>query len=292
MTEPEVDPDPGQASPAALSPLRVDNVSVTFGGVRAIVDVSVEIRPATIVSIIGPNGAGKTTLLNSVCSLVPKSHGTVHHYDREITKWSPSRIAASGVGRSFQDPRLLEDATVLENVLCGVHCTVGYGLAEQVFRRRKIHRCEAAARDSAIEILELVQLARFAQTRASELAYGARKIVDIVRATVSKPSLLLLDEPSSGLDRKERSQVESMLLTIHESYGIPMLVVEHHMDLVRRISDQVIGLVSGSVALAGAPDDVLDSAEFRALIVGGLPSSGLSGPLASEADEEATEWLS
>jgi ABC-type branched-subunit amino acid transport system ATPase component len=256
--------------------LVVDAVSVEFGGVHAIKDVSLHVGPDDIVSIIGPNGAGKTTLLNAVCSVVPKSAGMVRHGDVDITRTHPSRIARGGVGRSFQDPQLLEDSTVLENILCGAHTTIGYSLLDQIVRRGRVHRREAALASEAAELLDLVGLRDVIDVDASELPYGPRKIVDIIRATIGRPSILLLDEPSSGLDRSERKRVEEMLLAIHDRYSIPMLVVEHHMDLVRRISDQVVGLISGAVAMSGRPGDVLDSAEFLALIVGATSSAAAS----------------
>ncbi|MGE0309457.1 MAG: ABC transporter ATP-binding protein [Acidimicrobiia bacterium] len=253
--------------------LTVEHVTVEFGGLRAIDDVTFEIGSDQIVSIVGPNGAGKTTLLNAICGAVTKSHGQVIHNGIDISQTHPSKIARHGIGRSFQDPQLLEDATVLENVLCGAHTTIGYNLADQIYRRRRVRRLEKAATERACELLELVGLPGMLHVDASELAYGARKIVDIVRATMSQPMLLLLDEPSSGLDRGERHQVEQMLMSIRRQFGIPMLVVEHHMDLVRRISDRVVGLIAGGVAASGTPSEVLDSEDFRAQITGAVSTT-------------------
>ncbi len=248
--------------------IEVRAVSVAFGGVRALTDVSTSVGAREIVAVIGPNGAGKTTLLNAICGLVRKSSGEVSHYGADVTNAHPARIAQGGLGRSFQDPRLVDSATVIENVLSGAHATVGYSLLDQVARRRKVGRREHAARTQARELLDLFGLGQFAEVNARHLAYGPRKMVDIVRATISRPSVLLLDEPSSGLDVAERARVEGMLLMIHREFRIPMLVVEHHMDLVRAVSGRVLGLVSGSVAMEGPTDDVLDSEEFRATMTG------------------------
>jgi branched-chain amino acid transport system ATP-binding protein len=267
VSEPEVATDAtlgGRGVPA----IEVDALSVTFGGVRALVDITASVNAREIVAIIGPNGAGKSTLLNAICGLVRKSDGTVRHFDKDISAASSTNIARGGIGRSFQDPPLLDSSTVIENILCGAHTTIGYTLTDQVFRRRKVARREREARAEAIELLQLAGLEHVADIPARELSYGARKMVDIVRATVSKPSVLLLDEPSSGLDRVERARVEDMLLTIHRIFDLPMLVVEHHMDLVRAISHQVLGLVSGTVAMLGPTDEVLDSDEFRATMTG------------------------
>jgi branched-chain amino acid transport system ATP-binding protein len=267
VSEPEVATDSTLGDRDAHA-IEVNALSVTFGGVRALIDITASVKAREIVAIIGPNGAGKTTLLNAICGLVRKSHGTVRHFDNDISAASSTNVARGGIGRSFQDPPLLDSSTVIENILCGAHTTIGYTLADQVFRRGKVARREREARAAAIDLLQLAGLEHLADIPARELSYGARKVVDIVRATVSKPSVLLLDEPSSGLDGVERARVEVMLLTIHRMFDLPMLVVEHHMDVVRAISDHVLGLVSGTVAMRGPTDEVLDSEEFRASMTG------------------------
>ncbi len=246
-------PDGTQRDALHPSAIEVRALSVAFGGLRALTDVSASVSADHIVAVIGPNGAGKTTLLNAICGLVPKANGEVRHYGRDVTNAHPTTIAQRGVGRSFQDPRLIDSFSVLENVLCGAHATIGYSLADQVFRRLKVARRERKARADAKELLDLFGLADLADVEAGRLAYGPRKMVDIVRATISRPSVLLLDEPSSGLDRAERARIENMLLMIHKEFHIPMMIVEHHMDLVRAVADRVLGLASGSVALHG-PD--------------------------------------
>ena len=263
------------------SAIEVRALSVAFGGVRALTDVSASVSARQIVAIIGPNGAGKTTLLNAVCGLVPKASGEVRHYGREVTTARPTRIAQSGVGRSFQDPRLIDSVSVLDNVLCGAHATIGYSLADQVIRRIKVGRRERQARADARELLDLFGLVHLAGLEAGRLAYGPRKMVDMVRATISRPSVLLLDEPSSGLDRAERARIEDMLLMIHKEFQIPLLLVEHHMDLVRAVAHRVLGLVSGSVAMEGPTSQVLDSDEFRATMTG---NSFAGGQKAATAD--------
>ncbi len=242
------------------SAIEVRALSVAFGGLRALTDVSASVNADHIVAIIGPNGAGKTTLLNAICGLVPKASGEVRHY--------PTKIAQRGVGRSFQDPRLIDSLSVLENVLCGAHATIGYSLADQVIHRLKVGKAERKARANAKELLDLFSLADLADVAAGRLAYGPRKMVDIVRATISRPSVLLLDEPSSGLGRAERARIENMLLMINKEFQIPMMIVEHHMDLVRAVAHRVLGLASGSVALQGPTSEVLASEQFRATMTG------------------------
>jgi ABC-type branched-subunit amino acid transport system ATPase component len=253
------------------SAIEVRGLSVAFGGLRALTDVSASVSADHIVAVIGPNGAGKTTLLNAVCGLVPKASGEVRHYGKDLTTAHPTVISRAGVGRSFQDPRLIDSLSLVENVLCGAHATIGYSLADQVARRHMVRKREGKARADALELLDLFGLVHMADMAAGRLAYGPRKMVDIVRATISRPSILLLDEPSSGLDRAERARIGSMMQMIHREFHIPMMVVEHHMDLVRAVTHRVLGLASGSVALEGPTSDVLDSAEFRMTMMGGAP---------------------
>jgi branched-chain amino acid transport system ATP-binding protein len=250
------------------SAIEVRGLSVAFGGLRALTDVSASVSAEHIVAVIGPNGAGKTTLLNAICGLVPKANGEVRHYGKDVTNARPTAIARTGVGRSFQDPRLVDSFSVLENILCGAHATIGYSLADQVIRRRKVSKREGKARAEAMELLDRFGLAHLAGVEAGRLAYGPRKMVDIIRATISRPSILLLDEPSSGLDRAERARMGNMMRKIHGEFGIPMIIVEHHMDLVRAVTHRVLGLASGSVALDGPTGEVLDSEEFRVTMMG------------------------
>ena len=261
-----------RARPATSRPgtsaIDVTALDVAFGGVRALAEVTTSVNAREIVAIVGPNGAGKTTLLNAICGLVKKNSGVVHHFGRDVTSSTPTKIAHGGIGRSFQDPRLIDEATILENILCGAHATIGYSIGDQIFRRRKVAQRERAAQAQARNLLDLVGLADLADVHADQLAYGPRKMVDILRAAISGPDVLLLDEPSSGLDLAERALVEQMLLELHRGLDLPMLVVEHHLDLVRVVADKVLCLVSGAVAMQGRTAQVLDSEEFRAIITG------------------------
>ena len=264
--------NPGGTQPDAPHPsaIEVRALSVAFGGLRALTDVSASVNAGHIVAVIGPNGAGKTTLLNAICGLVPKTSGEVRHYGTDVTNAHPTKIAQGGVGRSFQDPRLIDSAQCRGErpVRCAHDNRVFTG--GQVIRRFKVGKRERKAQADARELLDLFSLGHLADVEAGRLAYGPRKMVDIVRATVSRPSVLLLDEPSSGLDRAERARIEDMLLMIHKEFHIPMVIVEHHMDLVRAVAHRVLGLVSGSVALQGPTSEVLDSEEFRATMTGDM----------------------
>ena len=251
------------------SVLSLRSVGVRFGGVAALSNISVDISPYDVMAVVGPNGAGKTTLLNAVCGLIrAQTTGEIDLMGQPMHGRPPVAVARAGVGRSFQDPPLMEHESVLENVLGGAHLRLGYGMAAQIFRRPRVKRAEAESRERAMATLEFAGLQSLASTRVGGLPYGTRKLVDIARAMVGGPTVLLLDEPTSGLDAREQQVVERMLVDVARSRSVTVLVVEHHMDLVRRVANRVIGLQAGQVLAVGSPTEVLDSETFRAAVVG------------------------
>jgi branched-chain amino acid transport system ATP-binding protein len=249
--------------------LSVANMTATFGGTRALDGVTFDIEPGEIVSVIGPNGAGKSTLLNAIGGLLRNfTSGQVTLSGRDISRLAPSEIARAGLSRSFQDPKLVGTDSVLQNVMGGGHVRLEYGMLDQLWRRRRVARAERELLEQANTILELTGISNVATTSAAALPYGARKLVDIARAVVASPRLLLLDEPTSGIDSAEQRTVETLLRGMQVATGVTMLVVEHHMSVVRAISDRVIALQAGSVLMSGSPSQVLDSAEFRDAAIG------------------------
>lgn len=248
--------------------LTVRALTVRFGGVSALTKVDLDVGQHELVSIIGPNGAGKTTTLNAICQLI-RSTGSITFAGKRIDRLAPWRIAAAGIGRSFQDPPLIDHYSVLENVLCGAHQRLDYGVLQQVFWRRGVSKFEALMTRRAMTLLEFVGLADQAHKDAGSLSFGARKLVDIARAMVSGPRLLLLDEPSSGLDEHERRALRTILLALRHERRVGILTVDHHMDLVRATATKVLALQAGEVLMTGTPAEVLDSTQFRVAIVGG-----------------------
>jgi branched-chain amino acid transport system ATP-binding protein len=267
--------------PRGDAPLLVlEDVSVHFSGIVALSGLDLQVGQHDVVAIIGPNGAGKTTLLNAICGIVGTT-GKVTFGDRDITGLTPSSVAAAGIGRSFQDPPVIDHYSVLENVLCGAHLRLGYRMFDQIFRRQMVVAAERTMTRRAMMLLEFMGLRDVAHDDAGGLPYGARKRVDIARAMLSGPHLLLLDEPSSGLDAHERGALESMLVLLREEECVGILAVEHHMDLVRATATRVLALQAGQELMTGPPDEVLDSDLFRAAVVGGHaddPSVPLDDP--------------
>jgi ABC-type branched-subunit amino acid transport system ATPase component len=249
--------------------LAMDRVSVHFGGVAALVEVSLEANPGDVLAVVGPNGAGKTTLLNAVCGLTRgATRGRITVLGRVVSGMSPLEVARCGVGRSFQNPALVDRESVLENVLAGSHLQLKYGLLDQFWRRSRVDDAERRMRARAMDVLELAAIGHLAEHAVADLPYGTRKLIDVSRAMVANPRLLLLDEPTSGLDCGDQEVVRKIVAGIGAGGHTTVLLVEHHMDVVRAVANRVIGLHSGHVLARGTPGDVLDSETFRAALVG------------------------
>jgi branched-chain amino acid transport system ATP-binding protein len=249
--------------------LAIRDLDVRFGGLRALSEISVDIHRSEIVAIVGPNGAGKSTLLNAISGLLGDSvSGEVTLGGKSVLHSHPAAIAAAGVARSFQNPPLIESETVLENILLGAHLRLRYRMVDQIMRRRAVAAREREATRLAITVLEFAGLARLIDRPVAGLPYGSRKIIDIARTLMSSPKLLLLDEPTSGLDVHERALVQNLLVELRKSTELAILIVEHHMDIVRATADRVIGLQAGVVLAVGTAVEVLDSEAFRSSVVG------------------------
>jgi branched-chain amino acid transport system ATP-binding protein len=261
-----------------LPDLEVRSVSVAFGGVHAVSQVSTVVRRHELVAVIGPNGAGKSTLLNAISGLVRRqSSGEIRFRGEPVQGVSVAKRAVKGIGRSFQNPPLVDPLSVVENVMAGSFGVRDYSAVDQLIRRRKVARSERAREEQARGILEFVGLSAIADLPASEIAYGQRKLVDIARALMSQPRVLLLDEPTSGMGRSEHDAMGHLLARLMERDEMSILMVEHHMDLVRSIATRVIGLQAGELVADGPTQSVLDSEEFRATLVGLAPASSRNG---------------
>jgi ABC-type branched-subunit amino acid transport system ATPase component len=259
---------PGEARDVAAV-LSLREVTVQFGGVAALRDVTFDVAPHDVVAVVGPNGAGKSTLLNVVSGLIrPTGRGDVTLLGEPLRGKSVAAVARLGVGRSFQSPPFIDTETVLQNVMVGQHLRLGYHMGAQLLRRRHVRALERAAERQALDVLEFVGVAELAASKIDSLPYGTRKLIDIARAIVSGPELLLLDEPTSGLDGDEQIAVGRILMNLHRATPVTVLVVEHHMDVVRAVANTVIGLHAGAVVAVGPPDEVLASESFRAALVG------------------------
>ena len=239
-----------------MSRLVLEKVSVSFGGVAALSDVSLAVAPAEIRGVIGPNGAGKTTLINVVCGLAAPDRGSVQLNGRTITGMKPSAIAALGLRRTFQTSSLFGGLTVLENMVTGQHLTTHSGLLATCLGARAVREDEREAVERSRRTLEFVGMAGFADRLGRELSFGQQRLVEIARALVSEPNMLLMDEPAVGLSLVRLADVDRLLRRIRDERGIAILLVEHVIRLVMEVSDQITVLSTGSVIAQGAPADV------------------------------------
>ncbi|WP_320670094.1 ABC transporter ATP-binding protein [Patulibacter defluvii] len=240
----------------AGSLLQVSGVTLRFGGVTALDDVSIAVEDGTVCALIGPNGAGKTTLFNCVSGLVRPDEGRVRFGGRAIERASAHRIVAHGVARTFQNIALIPSLSVLENVMLGA-CAQGHlGFWRTLVQVGRTRRRERQVRTTALEALDRLGLATVAGARPDELPFGSLKRVELARALVSRPKLLLLDEPACGLNHAEVEGLAQLILEIRRRHDLSVLVVEHNMGLVRAVADRSYVLDAGRVIAEGSVDEV------------------------------------
>jgi branched-chain amino acid transport system ATP-binding protein len=245
--------------PAAL--LEVSGVTVRFGGITALDQVSFAVMPATIAGLIGPNGAGKTTLFNCLSRLYTFSEGKILFEGRSLTESPPHRIAALGIGRTFQNLALFRTMSVWHNVMLGGHCRSATGFLSNALRLPHVRREEEGLAARASQAIEMLDLGAVAQTPVADLPFGTQKRVELARALMSQPKLLLLDEPAGGLNHEEVDGLRQLLRRIQAELKLTILLVEHHMNLVMRVSDQVVALDFGRKIADGTPAEVQSNPE-------------------------------
>jgi len=242
--------------PGVEPALSVEGVTKAFGGLLALVDVSFEIHPGQIIGLIGPNGAGKTTLINVVSGLIQATSGRIRLDGYDIGGWPAQRIAAvARVARTYQNIRLFAELSVLENVIVGYHSHMTTNLVTAFLRLPLERRQEREAQAAAEAILEYVGIRHLAHRLARELSYGDRRRVELARALMLRPRLLMLDEPSAGMTTGEAEQMARLISTLRQQ-GMAILIIEHNMRLVMGISDEVIALNFGRVIGHGPPAEV------------------------------------
>ncbi len=239
-----------------MTMLDVDNVSVSFGGVKAVQDVSFSVESGEVFSIVGPNGAGKTTIFNLLSRIYDVDDGSMRLDGQDFTRTAPHRVAELGIARTFQNTELFDQETVLKNLLIGCHIRRRTGFFSELLFLPRVRTQELDFRRTAEDVIDLLDLRAYREQTIANLPYGVRKMVEIARALCLKPSLLLLDEPSSGLNPEETEDLSFWLEDINEELGITVLMVEHDMNLVGRASDRVMALADGCVLTIGDPQQV------------------------------------
>lgn len=248
---------------------KADKLAIHFGGVKAVDGVDFEIGEGEIFTIIGPNGAGKTTIFNLISRIYEPTEGRLIFNDEDITETAPHLIAGRGIARTFQNIELFEQATVLQNLLIGRHAHRSGNLLTNIFFLPSAQRAELAHREEVEKVIEFLDLARYRDQRITNLPYGVRKVVELGRALCTEPKLLLLDEPSSGLNVEETGDMAFWIKDIRDLLGITVLMVEHDMSLVNRVSDRVLAMNYGRVIALGSPSEVQSNEEVIRAYLGG-----------------------
>ena len=249
-------PQAPMTSPSSAALLEVSGVTVRFGGITALDQVSFSVMPATIAGLIGPNGAGKTTLFNCLSRLYTFSEGRILFEGRSLTDSPAHRIAALGIGRTFQNLALFRTMSVWHNVMLGGHCRSSSGFLSNALRLPHVQREEESLSARAAQAIDMLDLGPVAQTPVADLPFGTQKRVELARALMSQPKLLLLDEPAGGLNHEEVEELGRFIVRTRDDYELTVLLVEHHMNLVMGISDQVHVMNFGKMIAEGAPDEV------------------------------------
>jgi branched-chain amino acid transport system ATP-binding protein len=250
-----------------MAELDIDRLGLRFGGLTVLDDVSLRVTAGELLALIGPNGAGKTSVLNCV-SGVYRGSGSIRFRGRDIGRLPPHRIAALGIARTFQHGELFADMTVLENLLAGRHARIAtQPLAEALFLP-SVRREELRHREAVERIIEFVELERHRHTAVAGLPFGLQKIVGLARALALEPALLLLDEPSAGLNRDEREDLARYILRIKHERKVALIWIEHDMQMVGDLADRIHVLHFGRTLAEGRPDAVLNDPQVIAAYLG------------------------
>jgi branched-chain amino acid transport system ATP-binding protein len=247
--------------------LEVDGISLRFGGVHALKDISFTVGEREICGIIGPNGAGKTSLFNCLSRIYDPSSGRIRFAGRDLGKAEPHQMARAGIARTFQNVALFDRMSVRQNVLAGCFGSLAPHLGGSLWHTPRWRAAERQARAEVDALMQRMRLDSVAETLASELSFGTRKRVELARALAMRPRLLLLDEPAAGLNHEEVGELESWIREIRDT-GVSVLLIEHHMNLVMRVSDHVVVLNFGAKIADGESAQVAANPEVVSAYLG------------------------
>lgn len=236
--------------------LAITGLSHHFGGLAAVTDFSLEVAAGELVGLIGPNGAGKTTIFNLITGVFKVAQGTINFQGRDITRWPSHLISAAGIARTFQNIRLFKDLSVLDNVRLGAFAQHRYGLLAAVARTGNFHLEEERQRQRAYALLERFNLVSYAQAPARNLPYGEQRRVEMARALISDPKLLLLDEPAAGMNQSEAQDLIRLIREIKEDFSLTIILIEHQMRVVRNLCQWVKVLDFGKTIASGPPGEI------------------------------------
>lgn len=236
--------------------LKVENVSMIFGGLTAVKDFNLELNQGEIVALIGPNGAGKTTAFNVITGVYTPTIGHISYKGNDITGQRPDQITKQGIARTFQNIRLFKDLSVLDNVLIGNHLHLKSNFLEATFKLPRYRREEKEILEKSLNLLEKVGLGDAREEKASSLPYGKQRRLEIARALATNPAILLLDEPAAGMNPKETDDLTEFIRQIRDEFQLAIFMIEHHMQVVMGISDRILVFDYGVTIAEGNPFDI------------------------------------
>jgi len=248
--------------------LSVRNLSIEFGGVHAVEDVSFDVEPGETFAIIGPNGAGKSTIFNLINRLYEPSAGSIRYGEQDLLELPAHKIVHAGIGRTFQNIELFEQATVLQNLLVGRHAHMRKNPVSDFLFFPSVRRREIAHREKVEDVIDLLEIAQYRDERIADLPYGARKNVELARALCAEPKLLLLDEPASGLNNEETDDISFYLDDVKHDLGVTLVMVEHDMKLVGQVADRVMAINDGRLLAIGTADEVRENPDVQRAYLG------------------------
>jgi branched-chain amino acid transport system ATP-binding protein len=236
--------------------LAISDLSHSFGGLRALTDFSLEIFPGELVGLIGPNGAGKTTVFNLITGVFRISQGAIRFRGEDISDWRSHRITAAGIARTFQNIRLFKELSVLDNVRLGAFAHHRYSLLDALRRSRRFTACEQEVTRQAFELLERFNLIHYAHTPARHLPYGEQRRIEMARALISRPQLLLLDEPAAGMNQSETGDLIRRIRQLQDEFALTILLIEHQMRVVVNLCQRLTVLDFGETIAVGSPQEI------------------------------------
>jgi branched-chain amino acid transport system ATP-binding protein len=252
-----------------MSTLQVSDLTLAFGGVKALNGVNFNVEPGEIYAIIGPNGAGKSTIFNVISRIYTPDSGSIIYNGEELLNLEAHEVVGQGIARTFQNIELFEKATVLQNLLVGRHSRTARNWSKEFFFLPEVRRSERVNRQEVENILNLMDMQQYRDVKITDLAYGARKNVELARALCAGPKILLLDEPASGLNPEETMDMSFWLKDIKEELGVTIVMVEHDMNLVGRMADRVLAINNGEVIAVGTVEEVQGNPEVQSAYLGG-----------------------
>ena len=251
-----------------MSLLKTTDLGISFGGLRAVDDVNVEIKEGELVGLIGPNGAGKTTIFNLLTGVYKPTDGDISINQISINRKTTPQIVALGVARTFQNIRLFKELGVLDNVKLAFNNSMNYNTFEAIFRLPRFWKEEKEVTDKALDLLDIFDMAEMANITAGNLSYGQQRKLEIARALATNPKLLLLDEPAAGMNPNETKELMNTISFIRNKFKIAILLIEHDMDLVMGICERLYVLNFGRIIASGLPDEIQNNKEVITAYLG------------------------